>query len=90
MVAIQIGDVSMGTLDNDDYARVLAAAAPTGGTTTYPNLFGLSAPDAEIEPMGLLDELAHLGSTPDGREVAVLIGTLRDDLMAAVAAVSEG
>ena len=40
--------------------------------------------------MGLLDELAHLGSTPDGREVAVLIGTLRDDLMAAVAAVSEG
>jgi hypothetical protein len=90
MVGIRIGDVSMATLDDDAYASVLQAAAPSGGEPAYPNLFGLADPRVEIEPLELLDELATLASTEHGARVAVLIGTLRDDLMAAVAAAGEG
>jgi hypothetical protein len=90
MVGIRIDDVSMATLDDEAYASVLQAAAPGGGTAVYPNLFALADPHVEIDPLELLGELAALGSTEAGAQVAVLIGTLRDDLMAAVAAAGEG
>jgi hypothetical protein len=90
MVAIRIGDVSMATLDDDAYSSVLQAAALSGGESTYPNLYGLVDPHAEIEPLELLGELAALAKSAQGAQVAVPIGTLRDDLMAAVAAAGEG
>jgi hypothetical protein len=90
MVGIRIGDVSMATLDDEAYARVLQAAASSGGQSAYPNLFALADPHVEIDPRELLGELATLGNTEQGAQVAILIGTLRDDLMAAVAAAGEG
>lgn len=90
MVLIRIGDVCMATLDDDAFGTVLHAAASSGGTAAYPQLHGLSDPRTETDPLELLDELAKLASTQHGAQVAVLIGTLRDDLMAAVAAAGEG
>jgi hypothetical protein len=90
MVRIRIGDLSLDTLDDEAYASVVQAAAPSGGESTYPNLYGLADPRSEVEPLELLGELAALASTEQGAQVSVLIGTLRDDLMAAVAAAGEG
>jgi len=90
MVAFRIGDFRVATLDDDAFAAVLEAAAPAGGAATFPALFGLLSSDSEVEPMTLIDELARLAATDDGRRAAPLIGTLRDDLMEALAAAEEG
>ena len=90
MVALRIGDVILATLEDDAFATVLEAAALAGGTASFPALFGILGSDAPIDGLALMDELARLASTEHGRRVAMLIGTLRDDLMAAVAAAGEG
>ena len=90
MVAIRIGDVQMATLDDDAFATVLEAAAQAGGESSFPALFGLADPGSEIDPSALMDELGRLAKTTDGQRVAVLLGTLRDDLMTAVSAADEG
>ncbi|HZO25801.1 MAG TPA: hypothetical protein VFH48_07385, partial [Chloroflexota bacterium] len=90
MVALRIGDVSLATLDDDAFATVLEAAALAGGEESFPTLFGIIGSAEPIDGLTLMDELAHLAATESGRRVAMLIGTLRDDLMTAVAAAGEG
>ena len=90
MVALRIGDVSLATLEDDAFARVLEAAAEAGGESSFPTLFGVMGADAPIDGLALMDELARLAGTESGRRVAMLLGTLRDDLMTAVAAAGEG
>ncbi len=90
MVAFRIGDVSLATLEDDAFATVLEAASLAGGEASYPVLFGLRASDEPVDGLTLMDELARLVGTEPGRRVAMLIGTLRDDLMTAVAAAGEG
>ena len=90
MVAFRIGDFRVATLDDDAFGSVLEAAASAGGAAAFPALFGLLSSDGEVDPMTLVDELARLAATEDGRRVAPLIGTLRDDLMGALAAAEEG
>ena len=90
MVAFRIGDVSLATLDDDAFATVLEAAAPAGGAASFPILFSILGSDEPIDGLTLMNELARLASTESGRRVAMLIGTLRDDLMSAVAAAGEG
>lgn len=90
MVAFRIGDVSVATLEDDAFSMVLDAAAQAGGAARFPTLFGLIGSAVPIEPTALMDELAQLASTDDGRRAALLIGTLRDDLMTALAAADEG
>lgn len=90
MVAIRIGGISLATLEDDAFAQVLAAAEATGGAAAYPVLFAMPDEHEAVEPLGLLDELVRLAGTDDGQAVAMLIGTLRDDLMTAVAAAGEG
>jgi hypothetical protein len=90
MVALRIGPIQMATLDDDAFAMVLEAASEAGGAPSYPTLFGLLGSDDTIDPLALIDELARLSSTQAGQRVGVLLGTLRDDLMAAVAAADEG
>ena len=90
MVAFRIGTITLTTLDDEVFASVLEVAAREGGPDSFPTLFGLLGSDAETDPVALMDDLARLSSTETGQQVAVLIGTLRDDLMAAVAASDEG
>jgi hypothetical protein len=90
MVAFRIGDLRVTTLDDEAFASVLEAAALAGGAPSFPTLFGLMDADREVEPLALVDELARLGSAQAGRRVALLVGTLRDDLMTALAAADEG
>ena len=90
MVAFRIGEISLATLEDDAFATVLEAAALAGGAASYPVLFGILGSDQPIDGLELMDELARLVTTEPGRRVAMLIGTLRDDLMAAVAAAGEG
>ena len=90
MVAFRIGEISLATLDDDAFATVLQAASASGGAASYPVLFGILGSDKTIDGLELMDELARLVGTEPGRRVAMLIGTLRDDLMAAVAAAGEG
>ena len=90
MVAFRIGDVSLATLEDDVFATVLEAAALAGGEPSFPTLFSIMGSDEAIDALALMDDLAALASTEPGRRVAMLIGTLRDDLMAAVAAAGEG
>jgi hypothetical protein len=90
VVAFRIGEVSVATLEDDAFATVLEVAAQVGGAASFPTLFGLIGSSTPIEPNALMDELARLASTDDGRHVAILIGTLRDDLMTALAAADEG
>lgn len=90
MVAFRIGNVQVASLDDGAYAAVLEAAAEDGGATRYPTLFSLMGIDNEVEPLSVIDELARLAGTPAGRPVALLIATLRDDLMEAVTAAEEG
>lgn len=90
MVAFRIGDVRLTSLDDDAFATVLDAATLAGGEPHFPALFDLTRSDAEIDPASVMDELARLASTESGQRVAILIGTLRDDLMTAVAAADEG
>ena len=90
MVAFRIGDVTLATLEDDAFATVLEAAAPAGGEACFPTLFGILGSDEPIDGLALMDELARLAGTESGRNVAMLLGTLRDDLMTAVAAAGEG
>ena len=90
MVVLRIGDVSLATLEDDAFATVLEAAALAGGAAAYPILFGMPGSAAPIDGSALMDELAQLAGTDAGRRVAMLLGTLRDDLMTAVAAAGEG
>lgn len=90
MVAFRIGDVSLATLEDDAFATVLEVAALAGGEPRFPTLFSIMGSDASIDALALMDELGALAATESGRSVAMLIGTLRDDLMAAVAAAGEG
>ena len=90
MVAFRIGTITLTTLDDGVFAAVLEAAARAGGPADFPVLFSLLGSDDTIDPMALMDELARLSASDHGSQVAMLIGTLRDDLMQAVAAVDEG
>ena len=90
MVALRIGEISLATLEDDAFATVLEAASLSGGAEEYPVLFGIVGSDEPMDGLALMDELARLAGTDAGRRVAMLIGTLRDDLMAAVAAAGEG
>jgi len=90
MVAFRINHFQMATLDDMTYARVLEAAAQAGGPGAFPALFSLLDADGDVEPLSFIDDLAKLAATDPGRGVASLIGTLRDDLMEALAAAEEG
>jgi len=90
MVAFRIGDLRVASLDDEVFAAVLEAAAQAGGPPSFPIIYSLLGSDDEIDPLALMDELARLGATEGGRPIAVLIGTLRDDLMQALAAAEEG
>jgi hypothetical protein len=90
MVQFRIDDLQVATLDDAAFATVLEAAAQAGGATAYPTLFSLSDADGIIDPLAVVDELGRLASTEHGLGVALLVGSLRDDLMEAVAAADEG
>ena len=90
MVAFRIGEMRVATLEDDAFSVVLEAAALAGGESTFPTMFGLLTSDVEIEPLTLMDELGRLAGTGPGRRIAISIGTLRDDLMTALAAADEG
>lgn len=90
MVAIRVGDVSVRSLDDEAYGQVLAAVARAGGASSFPLLAALPHNDAETDPPSLLDELAKLAAADGNSEIALLLGQLRDDLMAAVSVASEG
>ena len=90
MVVLRIGDVSLAALDDVAFATVLEAAGLAGGEPTFPTLFGIIGSNQPVDGLTLMDELAHLAATEPGRRVAMLIGSLRDDLMTAVAAAGEG
>jgi hypothetical protein len=90
MIAIRVGGIEVTSLDDDAFGVVLEAAAAHGGSGAFPALYALADPETVAEPAALMDELAELARTDAGRAVAVQIGTLRDDLMTAVAAAGEG
>lgn len=90
MATLWIGDVLLDTLDDESFGRVLEAARAAGDIATYPGLFAISTTSQVTDPLALADELARLIVTEPGRAVAPLIGALRDDLMAGVAAAEEG
>ena len=90
MVAFRIGDITLATVDDGAFGTVLEAAAIEGGPDAFPVLYSLLGSSEPIDPMSLMDELACLSATPSGQMTAGLLGTLRDDLMAAVAAADEG
>jgi hypothetical protein len=91
MAAFRIGGIVLGTLEDLEFANVLQATEQAaGGAARFPALHAMLTSDDQTEPFALMDELALLASTEPGQQVAILIGTLRDDLMAAVAAADEG
>lgn len=90
MVAFRIGDLQVASLDDGAYGAVLEAAALAGGSERFPTLFALPAATDVIDPLAVVDDLARLGKTPAGGDVAMLIAALRDDLMEALAASEEG
>ena len=90
MVAFRIGTVQVASLDDGAYGSVLAAAALAGGPERFPTLFALSGATDVIDPLAVIDELARLSAIESGEDVSLLIATLRDDLMEAVAAAEEG
>jgi hypothetical protein len=90
MVAFRVGDVCLSTLEDDVFATVLEAARQAGGDASFPTLFGIVGSAEPLDALALMDELARLAGTEPGQRVAMLIGTLRDDLMTAVAAAGEG
>ena len=75
---------------DDEIATLLEAASQEGGTMAFPSLYALLDPTRIDDPGELMDELVRLAATEAGREHPVLIGTLRDDLMQALAAAGEG
>ncbi|MGE3269301.1 MAG: hypothetical protein AB7P40_11165 [Chloroflexota bacterium] len=90
MVAFRIGELQVAALDDEAFSTVLEVAAAEGGPAAFPTLFGLLSKPDVTDPMAVLDDLARLAATPAGRQVAMLIGSLRDDLMEALAAAEEG
>jgi hypothetical protein len=90
MAAFHIGEIVFPTVGDDALALVLEAAAQEGGSTAYPSLYALLDPASRDDPAELIDEIARLGATEPGHQVAVLLGRLRDDLMQAMAAAGEG
>jgi hypothetical protein len=90
MAAFRIADITFPTLGDDQLSSVLDAASQEGGAMAFPSLFALLDPTAHDDPGELMDELVRLATTAVGQEHAVLIGTLRDDLMQAMAAAGEG
>ena len=90
MVAFRIDGLELATLDDAAFAAVLEAAGAAGGAEQYPTLYSLPGATDVIDPLAVLDELGRLAASEHGRQVAVLIGSLRDDLMEAVSAAEEG
>ena len=90
MVAFRIDGLQLVSLDNAAFAPVLAAAGEAGGPEQYPIVFSLIGSGDVVDPLAVLDELGRLAATEQGRQVAMLIGSLRDDLMEAVSAADEG
>ena len=90
MVVLRVGGLALESIQDDAFATVLEAASAAGGRGCFPVLFRLADSPDPTEPHALMDELARLAGTEPGRGVAMLIGTLRDDLMSAVAAAGEG
>jgi hypothetical protein len=90
MAAFRIGDITFPTVGDDELSGVLDAASQEGGAMAYPSLFALLDPTAHDDPGELMDELVRLARTGVGHQHSTLIGTLRDDLMQAMAAAGEG
>ena len=90
MVQFRIDDVQVATFEDGAFGTVLEAAAHAGGAAAFPILFALTDTSSMVDPLALVDELGRLAATEHGRQVAMLIGALRDDLMEAVAAAEEG
>jgi hypothetical protein len=90
MVQFRIDDQQVATFDDGAFTAVLEAAGLAGGAEAFPVLVGLPATNEVVDPLSVVDELGRLAATEHGQQVAMLIGTLRDDLMEAVAAAEEG
>ena len=91
MVTINLGEISVRSLDGAQYARVLALADTGGGTAAFPALYALADAAVETDPNGLMDEIVRLsGLAATGPEEAIPLGQLRDDLLTAISAASEG
>lgn len=90
MASFRIGTIVFPTVGDDEIADLLNAASQEGGAMAFPSLYALLDPTAIHDPGELMDELVRLKDTAAGREHPVLIGTLRDDLMQALAAAGEG
>lgn len=90
MASFRIGTIVFPTVDDEEIATLLDAASQEGGAMAFPSLFALLDPTVVDDPGELMDELVRLAATEPGREHPVLIGTLRDDLMQALAAAGEG
>jgi hypothetical protein len=90
MASFRIGTIVFPTVGDDEISDLLEAASQEGGAMAFPALYTLLDPTAIDDPGELMDELVRLGGTAAGREHPVLIGTLRDDLMQALAAAGEG
>lgn len=90
MVAFRIVGLQVASLDDDAFATVLEAAGTAGGPAAYPTLYALPSIVDVVDPLAVVDELGRLAATDNGRKVAMLIGSLRDDLMEAVSAAEEG
>jgi hypothetical protein len=90
MVVFRIGESQMASLDDGAVAAVIEAAGLAAGPSDFPILCSLFETDSVVDPMALMDELARLAATEHGEHVALLIGSLRDDLMEELAAAEEG
>jgi hypothetical protein len=90
MASFRIGTIVFPTIGDDEIGTLLEAASQEGGSVAFPSLYALFDPTAVDDPGELMDELVRLAGTEAGREHPVLIGTLRDDLMQALAAAGEG
>jgi hypothetical protein len=90
MVAFRIGDIQVASLDDGAFGAVLEAATRAGGPEAFPVLFALPGSNHVVDPLVVVHELTRLSDTDPGARLALLIATLRDDLMEAVAAAGEG
>jgi len=90
MASFRIGTIVFPTVGDDEISDLLEGVADEGGAMASPSLYALLDPTAIDDPGELMDELVRLADTAVGREHPILIGTLRDDLMQAMAASGEG
>ena len=86
----RIDTEQVATFDDGAFMTVLEAAGQAGGAASFPTLFNLHNASNIADPLAVVDELGRLVATHHGQRVAMLIGSLRDDLMEAVAAADEG